>query len=242
MKILKIAVFILPLTLSFAEDSQWQDFENNLYIGGAYSINNATIKQFGSSSSNSGLLNLGATALFDNNLYLNLEGSGNFNSSSNFVGDWYSATLKVGYAIDIQQFNFITYVMGGYGNTGAYFSTAVNPSYGIGLLSEFMISSSWLIYADFNYIWQSYGSELAADFNKNVLNNYVSYQLDGVPSNYGINIGVKYVTDKGYYISPFFKYQNYQQSFGYFSGNINYGTLTPAINQYQFGINFGLVM
>lgn len=232
----------LLLTSSFADDMQWQDFENNVYIGGAYSINNASVTQFGTSSTNSGVLNLGATALFDNKLYVKLAGTANFNSGGNFVGGWYNTDLKFGYALYTAQFNFIPYVLYGYGNGGAYYSTAQNFNYGLGLLTELMVSSQLLIYADLNYQWQNFSGQINADFNKNVLNNYTSYNLNGIPTTYGIDFGIKFITDGGYYINPFFKYQNYQQSFSQSGSIINYGTLNPAVSQYQVGINFGLTI
>ena len=75
-----------------------------------------------------------------------------------------------------------------------------------------------------------------------MLNNFTSYSISGSPAVLSANAGVKYLTDRGYYFNPFFKYNNYQQSFTQSGGSINYGTLNPYVNQYQFGINVGLII
>jgi hypothetical protein len=105
-----------------------------------------------------------------------------------------------------------------------------------------MITADWLLYADINYQLQNFNGSINTDFNQNVLNNYASYSIIGTPYTYGINIGAKYITKNGFYFNPFFSYQSYQQTFNVTGGSINFGTLTPSVDQYQFGIKFGLVI
>lgn len=221
-------------------NANWQNFENNVYIGAGFSANKASINQFGTVSTNSPFGDLGMTILLNNKIYANVELNGTFANGGSYVSNWMSGAIKFGYSLQAGSFNFIPYVIGGYGNQGAYYSSANNASYGGGLLSEYMITPSWLLYVDANYQWQSFGSGINNDFNKNVLNNYATYQLSGNPGNLGIGAGIKYITPKGFYFNPFFKYENYSQSFTQNGGVINYGTLSPATNQFQVGVNIGL--
>jgi hypothetical protein len=237
----KYLLLLLPIACCFA-DNKWQDFENNIYVGGAFSINSAAANQFGTVSPNSGAMDIGATALFNNKIYLNFEGNGNFLSGGSFVGNWYNGSLKAGYSLQTSALNFIPYLAVGYGNTGAFYSTTGSANYGVGLLSEVMLTEDWLIYADVNYQLQSPSDSINSDFNTHVLNNFTSYSISGSPEVLSANVGVKYITDGGYYFNPFFKYNNYQQSFNQSGGSINYGTLNPYVNQYQLGINIGLVI
>ena len=239
---MKKLILVLPIASAVATDQSWQDFENNVYMGGFYSNNSASITQFGASSNNSGAVYLGTSALFDNKTYLNLEGNSNFHSNENFVGNWYNIGIKAGYSLEDELFNFIPYAILGAGNEGAYYSSATNINYGVGLLSELMITPDWLLYADINYQLQNYSNSINSDFNKNVLNNYTTYSMIGTPVTYAVDIGVKYITRGGYYFNPFFKYQNFQQTYGVTGGTINYGNLIPSVNEYQFGLSFGLLI
>lgn len=240
---LKKLIILVHVTSLFAVNAQWQDFENNLYAGGAYSINNSSVAQFGSSSGNSGLINIGTTALLDNHVYFNLNGEANFNANADFISNWYNTTLKLGYSLQPDEIlNFIPYALIGYGNQGAYFSSVPSFNYGIGLISELMITTNWLLYTDINYQWQNFTKSINDDFNNNVVDNFANYILTGTPTSYGIDFGAKYITNNGFYVNPFIKYQYYQQVFSQTGGNIDYGTLTPTVNQYQFGINFGLII
>jgi len=238
----KYVICLFPVGLACANIVKWQDFENNIYMGGAYGINSASISQFGATSNNSGIADIGATALFNNRVYLKLDGNANFNASGNFIGNWYSSDLKMGYSLQSEEFNVVPYAILGYGNDGAYYSNTQNIKYGIGILGEYMITPDWLIYADVNYQYQSFSGNINDDFNKNVLNNTAIYSLNGTPNTYGIDVGLKYITKGGLYFNPFFKYQEYQQNFNLTNGAINYGKLTPTVTQYQFGLNFGLII
>ena len=93
-----------------------------------------------------------------------------------------------------------------------------------------------------NYQWQNYGSGINQDFSSNVLTNVAKYNLTGTPYTYGVELGGKYITNGGYYINPFVKYNDYQQQFSSGIGNASYGTLTPETSQFQIGLNFGLLI
>ena len=237
----KYLLCLLPIGFIHAGLLQWQDFENNVYVGSAISVNDVTVSKFGTTSNASGLINLGATNLFDNHIYLKLDAGFDFNNGGSFVSNWSNADFKVGYSIQSDEINLIPYGVMGIGNDGAYYSNVTNYKYGLGLLTEYMITPDWLLYADINYQLQNFSGDINNNFNQNVLNNTATYHMDNNnPSTYGIDIGIKYITKNGLYFNPYFKYQDYQQSFSLTGGLINYGTLTPTTNQYQIGINVGL--
>ncbi|MFN8771113.1 MAG: hypothetical protein ACK5WP_09655 [Neisseriaceae bacterium] len=238
----KYLILLLPVLSGYTLDYSWTDFDNNVYIGGAYSNNNASVNQFGAISTSSGALNLGLSMLFPAQVYFNIEGDTNFTSGGSFVANWYNVGAKLGYAFPVNAFNFIPYLSLGIGNEGAYYTSSANINYGIGLLSELAIDKSWQVYADINYQLQSLSGQAPSDFNNNVINNYASYSLSGSPYTYGITLGAKYITSKGFFISPYVKYQNYNQSFTSNGGSINFGTINPQSSLYQAGIKIGLVL
>lgn len=233
--------FLIP-SLLFATNQSWQDFENNAYIGGAYSYNNTNTGGFGNVSSSSPMVDIGATILMQSNIWANIEGEGNFLSGGAYVSNWYNLTGKVGYSINSNKWNFIPYGVIGVGNGGVYFSSSNSINYGAGLLSEISINANWLLFADINYQFQSFSGQINTDFNKNVINNQSTYSINGTPSTYQMEFGAKYITNNGLYISPFVKYQNYNQTFTQSSGNINYGSVNPNTNQIIVGVNFGVVL
>jgi hypothetical protein len=239
---LKKYAFLLFPVVCYANNASWQSFENNMYIGGGYSNNMASINQFGTLSNSSPYIDLGLTALLSNNIYFNVEFDGNFLNKGSYVSNWFYGSIRLGCGIQAGMFNFIPYIIGGYGNQGAYYSSANNWVYGLGITPELMINKNWLLYVDGNYQWQSFSGSINNDFNTNVLNNYANYQLSGNPGIINVALGAKYVTSNGFYVNPYFRYENYSQSFNQVSGSINYGTLNPNTNQYQVGVNIGLSM
>lgn len=231
---------MLPL-VCFADNSKWQEFENNLYIGTGYSSNNAQINQFGTQDSSSAFGKLGMNVLLNNQVYTSLELTDNLVKGGSYVNDWLNGVIKFGYSIQTNNTNFIPYLVGGYGNQGAYYSTASNYSYGAGVLSEYMINANWLLYVDANYQVQNFANSVNEDFNNNVVNNRTNYQLSGASGDVMISLGIKHITAGGWYFNPFFKYENFSQTFVQNVGQgINYGTLTPTTNQFQVGINVGV--
>jgi hypothetical protein len=238
---MKKYLVLLIACQAFANNYAWQDIENNLYVGILYSNNNPSVQQFGNPTDNSVAVNLGASTLFNNRIYLNLELNGNFLGGSSYVGNWYDGIFKFGYSLQNDEFNFTPYIDLGIGNQGAYYSTSFNYNYGIGLLSEFMITTDWLLYVDLNYQLQSFTGNINNDFS-NSLGSLASYSLTGNSYNAGIGVGVKYITSNGFYFNPFFKWQNYGQEFNPNNNTPNFGTLNPITNQYQVGLNFGLLI
>jgi hypothetical protein len=239
----KWLIILFPISYAFASVENWQDFNNNFYLGGGYSINTSTVNSLGSNTTNSSSLALGTTALFDNNIYANLEANANFLAgSANFIDNWYAINAKIGYALNNQYVNFIPYLLLSSGNNGAYYSNSLNYGYGGGILTEAAINNQFGIFVDISYQLQNFTGAISDDFNHHVLNNYASYSITGTPSNYGITIGGKYITAEGYYISPFFNYQQYQQDFVNLNSGINYGNLSSTVSQYRFGINVGWVL
>lgn len=234
-----LTICMMPIMV-FANNEPWQDFENNAYIGGAYSYNNANINQFGAISGSSPLFDLGGTMLLSSNLWANVNFDANFVAGGSYVSNWYNLSGKLGYSFTDTTYNFTPYAMIGLGNNGAYFSNANAINYGLGLLSEAMLDENWVLFADFNYQLQNFNSQINGDFNKNVLANYSTYTINNSPSIYGISLGAKYLSNNGFFISPFIKYQDYNQSFSVINNDINYGTVSPTTSQVILGINFGV--
>ena len=239
-KFKKYSFLLFPFTFSFANNANWQDFDNNLYVGGGFALNSSSVNQFGVASNNFGVAQIGTTALFGNGIYFNIEGVAKFTSGGSFIGNWYNGVLKFGYSIQPDDnLNFTPYLSLGYGDSGAFYSTASNLSYGVGLLSELMFNSNLSLYLDLGYQLQDYKTAINNDFSTNVLGGFAAYSLSGNPSIIDASLGLKYITQGGYYINPFFKFENYQQSFIQSSSGLSYGGLNSIVNQYQFGVNVG---
>ncbi len=213
-------------------NKDWRKFDNNAYLGIGWSANNAMTSSVVNSTKSSLMTDIGATFLLSNKVYTRLEFDANFLNQEPYVSNWYMGNLKVGYSVEKSILNFVPYLNLGYGTQGAYYSTTSNFNYGVGMLFEFGVTPDMLLYVDPSMGWQLFGSSISNDFDKNVgINNY---QLNGTPFSYGIEIGARFIK-KDFYLNPFFKYQNYNQSF---SGG-RYGAQTSNSNQYQINVNFG---
>ena len=243
MKRISTMLLICSCTMAYAGDIKWQDFENNAYLGLAYSTNKQSVQTIGDSSSGSIAPDFGATALFDNHVWANFQMNANFLNNNKFVGNWLYGATKIGYSLQqTRDFNFIPYAILGYGNNGAYYTNTNTLSYGVGMLSEYGITSNYLAYIDVNYQWQNFGSGISQDFSTTALGGLSQYNLTGTPYTYGIELGGKWITQSGLYINPFIKYNGYQQQFSAGTGVVSYGTLTPEVSQFQLGINVGLTI
>ena len=239
-------MLIVPLGTiinAYASHSDWQDFENNIYVGAGYLNNTGSGNGFGERDNGGANLMIGATSLFNNHVWLNIEGNTAFNSGN--IKSNYDTSAKIGYSIQTSHlqnnFNFIPYAKLGIGSGGAYYSTTTNINYGIGLLSELMLNRDWLVYLDINSSLQNYDNSLATDFNNNVINGLAIYDKVDSSYSYGLDLGAKYITNSGFYINPFFKYQIYEQSLKARS-NIDFGTVDPTTKVMQLGVAFGILI